>query len=174
MTLATREVASAPPSADLPLSDASGSSCVSGPVLAEVDDDIGSRRVGIDPGVLKGLWVILSSWLRKEGRTRGLGVTTEMGSEVGLEGGLGNSFIRSATDSSGPACIVSIRAACGVVSTPYTWLCSTSSSLTTSTTIMLTGTSLGPTVGSVRAQKLGIFIQNSIFEYFLSYFGVPS
>ena len=55
MTLAAREVASAPSFADLPLPDASDSSCVSGPVLARVGDDTGSQRVRIGPGVLKGL-----------------------------------------------------------------------------------------------------------------------
>ena len=72
-----RDVASTPPFADLPLPDASGSSCVFEPVLVGVGVDTGSRMVGIGPGVLKGrVWVILSNWLRKEGRTRGLGVTT--------------------------------------------------------------------------------------------------
>ena len=148
MTRAARNVASAPPSADLPLPDASGSSCVSGPVLAEVGDDTGSCRIGIGPRVLKGLWIILSSWLRKEGHTRGLGVTTEMGSGVGTEDGVGSSRICSATGSSGLVCIVSIRAGCRVVFTPYAWLCSISSSLTTSATIVLISTSLGPVAGS--------------------------
>ena len=147
MTRAARAVASTLPSANLPLSDASSSSCVSGPVLAGVGDDTRSQRVEIGPGILKGLLVILSSWLRKEGRTRGLGVTTEMGSGVGPEGGVGSSLIRSTTGSSGPVCILSIRAGYRVVSTPYTWLCSTSSSLTTSATIVLTSTSLGPVAG---------------------------
>ena len=49
-----REVASAPFSADLTLPDASGSSCVSVPVLTGVGVDNGSRKVGIGPEVLKG------------------------------------------------------------------------------------------------------------------------
>ena len=64
-----RDVTSASFSTILPLPDASDSSYVSGPVLAGVGDDTGSRRVGIGLGVLKGLLVIFSSWLRKEGRT---------------------------------------------------------------------------------------------------------
>ena len=143
MTRTARNVAFAPPSAHLPFSDASGSSCVSGPVLAGVGDDTRSWRLMIGPGVLKGLFVILSSWLKKEGRTRGLGVTTEIGSGVTLEGGVGSSLIRSTTGSSSPVCIVLTRTGCGVVSTPYAWLCSSSSSFTTSTMIVLTGTSLG-------------------------------
>ena len=61
MTRAARDVASIPPSTDLPLPDTSGSSCVSGPVLGGVGDDTGSQRIGIGPGILKGLLVILSS-----------------------------------------------------------------------------------------------------------------
>ena len=106
MTHAARDVASAPLFADLPLPDASGLSYVSEPVLAGVGDDTGSWKVGIGPRVLKGLLVILSSWLRKEGRTRGLGVTTEMGLGVGPEAGVGSSLICSATGSFGPVCIV--------------------------------------------------------------------
>ena len=148
VTHAVRDVASTPPSADLPLPDASASSCVSGLVLTGVGDDTRSRRVGIGHGVLKGLLVILSSWLRKDGHTRGLGVTIEMGSRVGPEGGVGSSLIRFATGSSGPVCIVSTWAGCGGVSTPYAWLCSTSNSLTTFATIVLTCTSLEPVAGS--------------------------
>ena len=55
MTRAAREVASAPPSTNLLLPKASSSSCVFGPVLAGVGDDIGSGMVGIGPRVLKGL-----------------------------------------------------------------------------------------------------------------------
>ena len=113
------------------------------PVFTGVGVDIGSRKVGIGPGVLKGLWVIFSSWLRKERRTRGLGVATEMGSGVGLEGAVGNSLIRSGASSSDPVCTVSIHAGCGVVSTPNACLSSSSSSFTTSSTMVLTGTSLG-------------------------------
>ena len=101
------------------LPDASGSSCVSVPVLTGVGVDTGSRKVGIGLGVLKRLWVIFSSSLRKEGRTRGLGVATEMGSGIGPEGGVGSSLIRSVAGSSGHVYTVSIRAGCGVVSTPY-------------------------------------------------------
>ena len=104
--------------------------------------------VGIGLGVLKGLWVILSNWLRKEGRTRGLGVTTEMGSGIEPKGGVGSSLIRSATDSSGLVYIVSIQAGCRVVSTLCAWLYSTSNSLTTSATIVFTGTSLGAIASS--------------------------
>ena len=88
------------------------------PVLTEVGVDTESWKVGIDQRVLKGLWIIFSSWLRNEGRTRGLGVATEMGSSVGPVDGVGNSLIRSAAGSSGPVCTVSIRAGCEVVSTP--------------------------------------------------------
>ena len=125
------------------LSDAFGSSCVSVPVLTGVGIDTGSQKAGIGPGVLKGLWIIFSSWLRKEGRTRGLGVATERGSDVGPEGGVGSSLIRSVAGSFGPVCIVSIRVGCGVVSTSKACLSSSSRSLTTSSTIVLTGTSLG-------------------------------
>ena len=148
MIYVVREVASVPSSADLPLPKASDLSCVSGLVLAGVGVDTRSRMVGIGLGVLKGLWVILSNWLRKEGRTRGLGVTTEMDLGVEPEGGVGSSLIRSATDSSDPICIVSIRADCGVVSTLCAWFCSTSSSFTTSTMIVFTSTSLGAVAGS--------------------------
>ena len=136
MTHAARDVASAPPSADFLLPEASDSSCVSRAVLAGVGVETGSLMVGIVPEVLKGLWIILSSSLMKEGRTRGLGVTNVIGSGVELLGGVGSFLIRSATGSSNPVCIVSIRADCGVASTLCVWLCSTSSSLTTSFTIV--------------------------------------
>ena len=71
-----------------------------------------------------------------------------MGSGVEPEGGMDSSLIRSATDSSRLVSIVFIQAGCGVVSTLCTWLCSTSSSLTTSATIVFTGTSLGAVAGS--------------------------
>ena len=77
-----RDVASTPPSTDLPLPEASDSSCVSGSVLASVGVETGSLMVGIVLGVLKGLWIILSNSLMKEGRTRGLGVTNEICSGV--------------------------------------------------------------------------------------------
>ena len=60
MTHAARDevsVASAPLPVDLPLPEASGSSCVSGLVLSDVGMKIGSETVGIVPGVLKGLRV---------------------------------------------------------------------------------------------------------------------
>ena len=152
VTRAARVVASAPFSADLTLPDASGLSYVSVSVLTGVGVDIGSRKAGIGPGVLKGLRVIFSSWLRKEGCTRGLGVATEMGSGVGPKGGVGNSLIRSAAGSSSPICIVSIRASSRVVSTPNACLSSSSSFLTTSSTIVLTGTSLG--VGAILAMPI--------------------
>ena len=148
MTRAAREVASAPPSADLLLPKASSSSCVFGLVLADVSVDTGSLMVGIVHGVLKGLRVILSSLLIKEGRTRGLGVVNEICSEVEPVGSVDSSLICSTTGSSDPVCIVSIRASCGVASTLYAWLYSTSSSLTTSSTIIFTGTALGAIAGS--------------------------
>ena len=55
VTGAARDVASAPSSADLLLLEASGSSCVSGPVLADVGVETRSLMVGIVPRVLKGL-----------------------------------------------------------------------------------------------------------------------
>ena len=125
------------------LPDASGSSYVSVPVLTGVGVDTGSRKVGIGSGVLKGLWVIFSKWLRKEGRTRGLGMATEMASGVGPEGGVGNSLIRSAAGSSGPVCTVSIRAGCAGVFAPNACLSSFSSSLTTCSTMVFTKNSLG-------------------------------
>ena len=118
---AARDVASAPPSADLWLFEASSSSCVSGPMLTGVGVETGSLMVRIVPGVLKGLWVILSSSLMREGCTRSLGVTNEISSRVERVGGMGNSLIRSAKGSSGPVYIVSIRAGCGVASTLCAW-----------------------------------------------------
>ena len=53
---------------------------------------------------------MVSSCLRKEGRTKDTGVAKEMGSGVGPGGGVGNSLIRSAICSSGPVCTTSIRA----------------------------------------------------------------
>ena len=61
VTLGAREVASVPLSADLTLPDASGSPYVSVPILMGVGVDTGSWKVGIGPGVLKGVWVIFSS-----------------------------------------------------------------------------------------------------------------
>ena len=108
VTRGAREVAFAPFSTDVTLPDASGSPCVFVPVLTGVKVDTGSRKAGIGPGVLKRLWVIFSNWLRKEGRSRGLGVATAMGSGVGREGSVGNSRIRSVAGSSGPVCTMSI------------------------------------------------------------------
>ena len=143
VTRATREVASAPFSTDLTLLDASNLSCVSVPVLKGVGVDTKSRKARIDPEVLKGLWAIFYNWLRKEGRTRGFGVATEMGSGVGPEGDVGNSLIRSAVGSSGPVYTVSIQAGGEIGSAPNACLSSSSSSLTTSSTMVLTSTSLG-------------------------------
>ena len=134
------------------LPDASGLSCVSVPVLTRVGVDTRSRKAGIGPGVLKGLWVIFSNWLRKDGRTRGLGVATKMGSGVGPKGSVGNSLIHSAAGSSGPVCTVSIRAGCAVVSAPKACLSTSPSSLTTSSTMVLTATSVG--AGDVRAVRV--------------------
>ena len=77
-------------------------------MLTVVGVDIGSRKAGIGSGVLKELCAIFSNWLRKEGRTRGLGVATKMGSSVGPEGDVDNSLIRSAAGSSCPIWAVSI------------------------------------------------------------------
>ena len=142
VTRGAREVSSIPLFVDLTLPDVSGSPCVSVPVLMGVGVDTGSRKAGIGPGVLKGVWVIFSNWLRKEGRTRGLGVATVMGSGVGLEGGVGNSRIRSAAGSSAPVYAVSIRAGGTDVLASNACLSSSSSSLTTSSTTVLTSTSL--------------------------------
>ena len=87
--------------------------------------------------------MIVSNWLRKEGRTKDPGIAKEMGSGVGLEGGVGNSLIRFAVGSSSPVCIVSIRAdGAGVIMSNVS-LSSSSNSLTTSPTMVLTNTSLG-------------------------------
>ena len=120
MTRAARDklsVASASPLVDLPLREASGSSRVSRLVLSGVGVKTECLTVETVPGVLKGLRVILSSSLMKEGRTRGLGVTNMIGSGVEPLGGVDSSLIRSATGSSGPVCIVSIQADCGGAST---------------------------------------------------------
>ena len=145
VTLGAREVVSVPLSTDFTLPETSGLPCVSVPVLKGVGVDIGSRNIGPGPGVLKRVLVIISNWLRKEGRTKVIGVATEMGSGVGLEGGVGNSLIRSAIGSSGPVCIVSIRADGASVMMLNALLSSSSNSLITSPTIVLTNTSLtGP------------------------------
>ena len=141
-------ITSAPPLVDLPLPKASGSSYVSKPVLLGVEVKTGSVTVGIVPGVLKGLRIILSSSLMKDRRSTGLGVTNVIGLGVELASGVGSSLIRSAVGSSGPVCIVSIRAGCGGVSTLCAWLCSPSNFLTTSSTMVLIGPSLCVATGS--------------------------
>ena len=143
VTRGAREVASVPLSADLTLPDASGSPCVSVSVLTGVGVDTESRKAGIGPGVLKGVCTILFNWLRKEGRTRGLGMATTIGSGVELEGGVGNSHISSVAGSFGPVCTVSIRASGAGVLASNAYLSSSSSSLTTSSTMVLTSSSLG-------------------------------
>ena len=67
------------------LPETSGVSCVSVPTLAGVGEDTGSRKLGPCPGVLKGVFTMVSSCSRKEGRTQGTGVDKEMGSGVGPE-----------------------------------------------------------------------------------------
>ena len=59
---------------------------------------------------------MVSSCLRKEGRTKDTGVAKEMGSGVGLGGGVGNSLIRSAICSSGPiqGCLLCRDGPCSV------------------------------------------------------------
>ena len=142
VTLGAREVDSTPLSTDFTLPETSGSPCVCVPVLTGVGVDTGSRNIGPGPGVLKGVLVIVSNWLRKEGRNKGLGVATEMGSEEGPEGGVGNSLIRSAVGSFGPVCIVSIRAGGAGVIVSNAYLSSSSNSFTTLSTMVLTNTSL--------------------------------
>ena len=147
VTLGAREVVSVPLSADFALPETSGSPCVSVLMLTAVGDDTGSRNLGPGPGVLKGVFVIVSSCLRKEGRTKEVGVAKEMGSGVGPNGGVGNSLIRSAIGSSSLVCMVSIRAVGASVMTSNVALASSSNSLTTSSINVSTSTSLtGPTV----------------------------
>ena len=103
--------------------------------------------MGRGPGVLKGVFVIVSSCLRKEGRTKEAGVAKEMGSGVGPNGGGCNSLIRSAIGSSGPVYMVSIRVGGAGVTTSNAALASSSNSLPTSPTNVSISTSLtGPTV----------------------------
>ena len=108
VTLGVREVTFAPLSADFTLPDTFGSPWVSVPMLTGIGIDAESRNTGPGLGVLKGVWVMVSNWLRKEGRTTDLGVATKMGSGVEPEGGVGNSLIRSVAGSSGLVCIVFI------------------------------------------------------------------
>ena len=72
-----------PLSADLMLPETSGVSCVFVPTLAGVGEDTGSWKIGPCPGVLKGVFTMVSSCLRKKGRTKETGVDKEMGSGVG-------------------------------------------------------------------------------------------
>ena len=111
-------------------------------MLTGVGVDTGSRNTGPGSGFLKGVLVIVSKWLRKEGRTKGLGVATEMGLGVGLEGGVDHSLICSAVGSSGPVYIVSIRAGGTGVIISNAYFSSSSNSFTTSLTMVLTNTSL--------------------------------
>ena len=146
-----REVVSVPLFADFTLPKTSKSPCISVPTLKGVSDDTGSRNMDPGPGVLKGVFVIVSSCLRKEGRTKEAGVAKEMGLGVGPDGGVGNSLIYSAISSSGPVCMVSIRAVAANVTTSNVILASSSNSLTTSSTNVSTTTSLtGPTVPAMR------------------------
>ena len=137
-----KEVVSVPLSADLMLPETSGVPCVSVPILLSVGEDTGSRKLGPCPGVLKGVFTMVSSCLRNEGRTKDTGVAREMGSGVGPKGGVGNSRIRSAICSSGPVCTTSIRASGVGVRMLRDALSSSSSSLITSPTIDSTTTSL--------------------------------
>ena len=124
------------------LPETSGVSCVSVPTLAGVGEDTGSRKLGPYPGVLKGVFTMVSSCSRKEERTKETGVDKKMGSGVGPEGGVGNSRIRSAICSSGPVCTTSIRAGGVGVRTSRDAPSSSSSSLITSPTPDSTNTSL--------------------------------
>ena len=136
------EVVSVPLSADLTLPETSGVSCVSVPTLTGAGEDTGSRKLGPCSGILKGVFRMVSSCLRKEGRTKDNGVAKEMGSRVGLGGGVGNSLIHSAICSSGPVCTTSIRAGGVGVRMSRDALASSSNSLTTSPTMDSTNTSL--------------------------------
>ena len=55
------------------------------PTLAGVGEDTGNQKLGPYLGVLKGVFTMVSSCSRKEGRTQGPGVAKEMGSGVGPE-----------------------------------------------------------------------------------------
>ena len=145
--LGAREVVSVPLSADLMLPETSGLPCVSVLVLTGVGVDTGSRNTGPLSGVLKGVFVMVSSYLKKEGCTKDPGVAKEMGSGVRPEGGVGNFLIRSVICSSGPVCTVSIQAGGVGVRMLNAALSSSSNSLTTSPMIVSTSTSLtGATV----------------------------
>ena len=130
------EVVSVPLPFTLP--ETFGLPCVSVPVLKGIGIDTGSWNMGLGPGVLKGVSVTL----RKEGHTKEVGVAKEMGLGVRPNGGVGNSLICSAIGSSGPVCMVSIRAFGAGVTTLRAALSSSSNSLNTSPTIDSTNTSL--------------------------------
>ena len=133
---------SVPLSVDLMLPETSGDTCVSVPTLAGVGEDIGSRKIGPCPGVLKGVVTMISNCLRNERRTKETGVVKKIRSGVGPEGGVGNSRIRSAICSSGPVCTTSIRAGGVGVRTSRDAPPSSSCSLITSPTTDSTNTSL--------------------------------
>ena len=137
-----REVVSLPLSADLTLPETSGVPCVSVPTLTGVGEDTGSRKLGPCPRVLKGVFMMVSSCLRKDGRTKDPGVAKEMDSGVEPGGGVGNSLIRSAICSSSPIYTTSIRAGAVGVKMLRDALFSSSNSLTTSPTMDSTNTSL--------------------------------
>ena len=136
------EVVSVPLSADLTLPETSGVSCVSVPTLTGVGEDTGSWKLGPCSGILKGVFTMVSSCLRKEGRTKDNGVAKEMGSGVGPRGGVGNSLIHSAICSSGPVYTTSIQAGGVGVKMSRDARASSSNSLTTSPTMDSTNTSL--------------------------------
>ena len=131
-----------PLSVDLTLPETSRSPCVSMLIRTTVGDATGSRKLGPYYGILKGVFVTVSSCLRKEGCTKDNGVAKEMGSGVGPGGGVGNSLIRSAICSSGLVCTTSIRAGGVGVKMSRDALPSSSNSLTTSPTMDSTNTSL--------------------------------
>ena len=124
------------------LPETSGVSCVSVLTFTVVGEDIRSRKLGPCSGTLKGVFTMVSRYLRKEGRTKDTGVAKEMGSGVGPGGGVGNSLIRSAICSSGPICTTSIRAGGVGIRMLRDALASSSNSLTTSPTMDSTNTSL--------------------------------
>ena len=142
VTRGASEVVSLPLFADLMLPETSDVSCASVPTLAGVGEDTRSRKLGPCSGVLKGVFMMVSICLRKEGRTKETRVDKEMGSRVGLEGGVGNSHIRSAICSSGLVCTTFIRAGGVDVRTSRDALSSSSSSLITSPMTDSTNTSL--------------------------------
>ena len=79
-------------------------------------------------------------------------MVTKMGSGVGSEEEVGKSLIHSTVGSSGPLCIVSIRAGGAGIQVSNACLSSSSSSLTTSSFTVLTNTYLG--VGEVPAVRV--------------------